>query len=46
MASVSRSMIQMDGKQSSAKTSHLNVINLNEFIKNEWKCDGAQNTGH
>lgn len=39
---VSHSMTQMDGKQSSAKTSYLNVINLNEFIKNEWKWDTEQ----
>lgn len=39
IASVSHSMTRIDGQQSSAKMPHLNVINLNEFIKNEWKCD-------
>lgn len=50
MASVSHSMTQMDSQQSSAKTSYLNVINLNEFIKNEWKWDAENKeiskTGH
>lgn len=39
---VSHSMTQMNGKQSSAKTSYLNAINSNEFIKNEWKWDAER----
>lgn len=39
IASVSHSMTRIDGQQSSAKMPYLNVINLNEFIKNEWKWD-------